>query len=78
MFINTLSPIFIFKAMHIDHESCLIFYKLSNDLNKITSLHFTIYIKNYVGNYATFDGLVNGGNDIFKASITYCEKTIYG
>jgi hypothetical protein len=39
-------------------------------------LHFTIYIKNYVGNYATFDGLVNGGNDIFKASITYCEKTI--
>jgi hypothetical protein len=29
-----------------------------------------------VGNYATFDGLVNGGNDIFNASITYCEKTI--
>jgi hypothetical protein len=27
-------------------------------------------------NYATFDGLVNGGNDILKTSITYCEKTI--
>jgi hypothetical protein len=29
-----------------------------------------------VGNYATFDGLVNGTDDIFKASTTYCEKTI--
>jgi hypothetical protein len=29
-----------------------------------------------VRNYAPFDGLVNGGNGIFKASITYCEKTI--
>ncbi len=28
-----------------------------------------------VGNYATFDGLMNGANDIFKTS-TYCEKTI--
>jgi hypothetical protein len=29
-----------------------------------------------VGNYATFDGLVNGANDILKTSTTYCEKTI--
>jgi hypothetical protein len=29
-----------------------------------------------VGNYATFDGLVNGVDGIFKASTTYCEKTI--
>jgi len=57
-------------------NQCLAFYKLSNDLNKIIGLHFTIYIKNYVSNYATFNGLVNGGNDIFKTSITYCEKTI--
>jgi hypothetical protein len=28
------------------------------------------------GNYATSDGLVNGANGIFKASTTYCEKTI--
>jgi hypothetical protein len=26
--------------------------------------------------YATFDGLVNGVNDIFKTSTTYCGKTI--
>jgi len=42
VFINTLGPTFIFKAMHIDHQSCLPFYTLSNDLNKTTSLHFTI------------------------------------
>jgi len=29
-----------------------------------------------VGNYATFDGLVNGINGIFKTSTTYCEKII--
>jgi hypothetical protein len=28
------------------------------------------------GNYATFDGFMNGANSIFKASTTYCEKTI--
>jgi hypothetical protein len=27
-------------------------------------------------NHATFDGLINGPNDIFKASTTYDEKTI--
>jgi hypothetical protein len=29
-----------------------------------------------VGNYALFDGLVNGADDIFKVSTTFCEKTI--
>ncbi len=29
-----------------------------------------------VGNYATFDGFVNAIDGIFKASTTYCEKTI--
>jgi hypothetical protein len=29
-----------------------------------------------VGNYATFDGLVNGANGIFKTSISYHNKTI--
>jgi hypothetical protein len=28
------------------------------------------------GNYATFDGLVNEVDGIFKTSKTYCEKTI--
>jgi hypothetical protein len=27
-------------------------------------------------NYAMYDGFVNGTDDIFKVSITYCEKTI--
>jgi hypothetical protein len=30
----------------------------------------------YAGNYATSNGLVNGVDGIFKASTTYCEKTI--
>jgi hypothetical protein len=29
-----------------------------------------------VCNYVTFDGLVNGVDDILKTSTTYCEKTI--
>jgi hypothetical protein len=29
-----------------------------------------------VSNHATFNGLVNGTNGIFKASTTYCEKPI--
>jgi hypothetical protein len=28
------------------------------------------------GNYAMYDGFVNGIDGIFKVSITYCEKTI--
>jgi hypothetical protein len=28
-----------------------------------------------VGNYATFDGLVNGANGIFKTSVSYHNKT---
>jgi hypothetical protein len=45
-------------------------------------LHSTIHIKRNmlvelcVGNYATYDGVVNGVDDIFKASTTYCGKII--
>jgi hypothetical protein len=39
VFTNTLGPMFIFKAMDINHQSCPPSYKLSNDLNKTTSLH---------------------------------------
>jgi hypothetical protein len=31
-----------------------------------------------VGNYTTFDGLVNGNNWIFKASTIYNDKPWYG
>jgi hypothetical protein len=30
-----------------------------------------------VGNYATFDGIVNAIDDIFETSTTYCEKNYY-
>ncbi len=82
VFTNTLGPTFIFKTMDINHQSCPPSYKLSNDPSKIASLHSTINILKYMlvelcaGNYATFDGIMNGINGIFKASTTYCEKTI--
>ncbi len=57
--INTLGPMFIFKAMDINHQ---LFKKLSNDSSKTMGFHFTINIKKdmllelCVGNYATSDG----------------------
>ncbi len=80
-FINTSSPTFIFKAMDINHPSCPQFYKISNDLSKTIGLHSTIHTKNMLielcgCNYATFDGLVNGLNNIFRISTTYNDKTI--
>ncbi len=80
---NTLGLTFIFKAMDINHQSCPPSYKLSNDPSKIVGLHSTIHIKIYVlielcaSNYAISDGLMNGDDDIFKASTTYCEKNHY-
>ncbi len=82
VFINTLGHMFILKAMDINHQSCPLSYKLSNHLSKIMGLHFIINIKIYmlvelrVGKNMTFDGLVNGVDDILKTLITYCEKTI--
>ncbi len=72
MFINTLGPTFIFKAMEINHQSCSPSYKLLNDPGETPSLHFTIQIKKdmlvelCVNNYATYDGLMNGTNNNFK------------
>jgi len=45
VFTNTLGPMFIFKALDINHQSCPPSYKLSNDPNKIMGFHFTIHIK---------------------------------
>ncbi len=72
----------IFKTMNINHQSCPPSYKLSNYLSKISGLHSTININIYMlvelcaSNYATFNGIVNGVDGIFKTSTTYCEKTI--
>jgi hypothetical protein len=68
--------------MAINHQTCPPSYKFTNDPNKATRLRFTIHIKTNMlvelcaSNYATFDGLVNGINDILKTSTTYCENTI--
>jgi len=45
VFINTLGPTFIFKAMDINQQSCPPFYKLSNDPSTIIGLHYIIQIK---------------------------------
>jgi len=82
MFINTSNPPFIFKPMDSNHPSWLPSNKLSNDPRKVVILHFMIHMKKYmlaefcVGNYATFDGLVNGDVSISKRSTTYNDKTI--
>jgi len=44
-------------------------------------MHFIIHIKYMlvelcVINYVTFDGFVNGVDNIFETSKTYCDKTI--
>jgi hypothetical protein len=65
----------------IAHHACP-FYKLSNDSSKISSLHLLIHLKKdmlvelCVSNYATSNGLVNGIDDIFKASTTSNENII--
>jgi len=61
--------------MDIDHQSCPPSYKFSNDPRKTIGLHFMIQIKKDMF-YAMYDGLVNGIDDIFKASTTCCDKTI--
>jgi hypothetical protein len=45
VFTNTLEPMFIFKAMDINHQSCPPSYKFSNDPSKTMGLHSTINIK---------------------------------
>ncbi len=46
--INTLSRMFILIAMDINHQSCPLSYKLSNDPSKIAGVHFIINIKIYM------------------------------
>jgi hypothetical protein len=72
----------IFKAMDINYQSHTPFYKLLNDASKTIGLHSTIQILKEMlielcaGNYAMYDGLVNGTNGNFKTSTTYYDKTI--
>ncbi len=82
VFNKTTGPTFNFEAINIHHHSCPSSYNLPDDQNKTTGLHIIIHIKqnmvveSCVGNYATYDGLVNGADGIFKISTSYHNKTI--
>jgi hypothetical protein len=82
VFNKTIGPTFNFEAINNHHHSCPSSYKLLDDPSKIASLHIIIHIKQdmvvelCVGNYATYDGLVNGANGVFKISTSYHNKTI--
>jgi hypothetical protein len=45
-------------------------------LHIIICMQQNMLIELCVGNYATFDGLVNGANGIFKIVVSYHNKTI--
>ncbi len=81
VFNKTTSPTFNFEAIDIHRHSCSSSYKLPNGLSN-TSLDIIIHIKQdmvillCVGNYATYDSLVNGANSVFKTSTSYHNKTI--
>jgi hypothetical protein len=84
VFTNTLEPMFIFKTMDINHQSCPPSYKFSNDSSKTVGLHSTINIKKdiliklHASNYAIFDGLLNGANGILKHQQHIVKKPLYG
>jgi hypothetical protein len=73
-------PTLDFEAIDIHHHSCSSSYKLPNGLSKTIGLHIIIRIKQdmvielCVGNYATYDSLVNGANGMFKTSTSYHNK----
>jgi hypothetical protein len=77
-----MAPTFNFEATNIHHHSCLASFKLSDDPSKTIGLCPVIHIKQSmvvelcVGNYATYNGLVNGVDSVFKTSTSYHNKTI--
>jgi hypothetical protein len=82
VFNKTIGPTFNFEAIDIHHHSCPLSYNLPNDPSKIVGLHITIRIKQDMvvelcaRNYATYDGLVNGVDGVFKTPTSYHNKTI--
>jgi len=82
VFNKTSGQTFNFESINIHHHSCPSSYKLLNGPSKIASLHIIICIKQYmvvescVENYATYDGLVNGADGVFKTSTFYHNKTM--
>jgi hypothetical protein len=82
VFNKTYGLTFNFEVINIHHHSCPSSCELPDALSKIISLYITIHIKEdivvglCVGNYATYDGLVNGADGVFKTSTSYHNKTI--
>ncbi len=79
---ETIGPTFNFEVTNIHHHSYPSSYKLLDDPIKVIDLHITTHIKqdmvvkSCVGNYATYDCLVNGANGVFKTTTSYHNKTI--
>ncbi len=83
VFNKTYGPTLNFEVVNIHHHSCPSSYKLPNDPSKIIGFHITICIKqNMVVElcariYATYDGLVNGGDGVFKISTSYHSLILF-
>jgi hypothetical protein len=77
-----MAPTFNFESTYIHHHSCPSSYKLPDDQSKIIGLCTVIHVKQSMvvelslGNYATYNGLVNGVDSVFKTSTSYHNKTI--
>jgi hypothetical protein len=82
VFNKTYGPTFNFEVVDIHHHSYPSSYKFLDDPSKIVGLHITIHIEQNMvvelcaRNYATYDGLVNGIDGVFKTSTSYHNKTI--
>jgi hypothetical protein len=79
---KTIGLTFNFEVTNIHYHSYPSSYKLLDDPSKTIDLHIIIHIKQdmvvelCVGNYATYDCLVNGVNGVFETSTFYHNKTI--
>ncbi len=80
VFNKTSGPTFNFEAIDIHHYSCPSSYKLLTVPSTISCLHIIICIKQDMvvelcaKNYATYDGLFNGVDGVFKTSTFYIIK----
>jgi hypothetical protein len=81
IFQNTIGETFTFLTCDVHIETCLSHLKLSNLPFQTVGLHYEILAKKKmlvelcVGNYETFDGLVNGANVIFEDCIEIISKS---
>jgi hypothetical protein len=83
IFQNTIGETFTFLACDVHIETCSSHLKLSNLPFQTVGLHYKILAKKKmlvelcVGNYETFDGLVNGANVIFENFIKLFQNLLF-